>query len=171
MRKKALWRPMGRIRTKTWMAGTSPAMTQLIEIYKDRHARPRAGHPREAAGTAVITEFGVFPHPADTIASLDYRVGSANRLLVTRQQIKQFCEKPSGSFAVERRFNANSAVSPRPAMSTGWRCRRRRWCRSKSSARWQSDGGNAGRRLWGRCRTGARRQTAGRRRRRRSCCG
>jgi hypothetical protein len=61
---------MARIRAKAWMAGTSPAMTQVIEIYKYRHARPRAGHPLGAAGTAVLLNSSVFPHPAKSLVSL-----------------------------------------------------------------------------------------------------
>jgi hypothetical protein len=35
-------------------------------------------------------------------------------------------------------------------MTVGWRCRRRRWCRSRWCARSRSGAGNGGRRLWGR---------------------
>jgi hypothetical protein len=72
VRKKALWRPMDRIRAKSWMPTDQspwaegprdkPGHDAVIEIYENRHARPCAGHPRSAAGTPVFAEFGRFFH-------------------------------------------------------------------------------------------------------------
>jgi hypothetical protein len=58
-----------------------------------------------------------------------------------------------------------------PATTVTWRCRRRRWCRSRPCARSRSGAGSAGRRPSGRCPTAPRRQRAEPRQRRRSCCG
>jgi hypothetical protein len=39
------------------MAGTSPAMTQIVEIKVNRHVRPCAGHQQGPLGMALFIEF------------------------------------------------------------------------------------------------------------------
>jgi hypothetical protein len=60
VRKNALCRPVAGIPARAWMAGTSPAMTQVVEIKVNRHARPCADHPRDPLGMALFIEFEDF---------------------------------------------------------------------------------------------------------------
>jgi hypothetical protein len=75
------------------MAGISPAMTQIVEIKVNRHARPCAGHQQGPLGMALFIEFVDF-----------FRILLVNWL-------RSLPVRPSDGFDLPGRFRSASEVA------------------------------------------------------------